>query len=299
MSASLTDKITDVRNGARPNSARVTTARTIGGANLACNDLSGWPTASKVHFVTYQLDTNSNPVASSQLDCYGIVSSNTITSLVVADGIDGGNSVGDVVEMLPTAKWAQDLADALITTLERNGALKEDVVGSTNIADNAILTAHILDDAVTAPKLSGIAKDNLTTDSNPYKFSVTRNAAWTSGNNVYAKCSFDTEDYDTNSNFSGGTYTAPANGFYQFNWGVGANVTAGGLYSSMLFKNSSALKAGTTAVQGAASTIVVSVGATIIQLTTGDTIDIYFYGTGGSGFTGSNCHFSGFLESRT
>ena len=116
--ADPSDLITDVRNSARPNSARVTTARDPDASNLACNDLTGWPEASKVHFVTYQIDTNNNPIGTSQLDCSGIRSGNTLTEVQVLDGIDGGCAIGDVVEMLPTASWGQDLADAL--TLEHN-----------------------------------------------------------------------------------------------------------------------------------------------------------------------------------
>ena len=119
--ADILDKITDVRNGARPNSARVTIARTAGGTVLSCNALTGWATASKVHFVTYQIDANSNPIPGTQLDCYGIVSGATITNFTVIDGTDGGNSVGDVVEMLPTAAWGQDLADALTEEHDRQG----------------------------------------------------------------------------------------------------------------------------------------------------------------------------------
>lgn len=120
--ASLTDKITDVRNGARPVSARVVVARNIAGTILNCNSLTGWPTASKVHFVTYQIDANSNPIEGTQLDCYGIVSGANITNVTVVDGTDGGNNIGDVVEMLPTAAWGQDLADALTKEHDRDGS---------------------------------------------------------------------------------------------------------------------------------------------------------------------------------
>lgn len=122
MSANITDKVTDTRNAARPNTATVSSTRSAGGTTLACNSLSGWPTASKVHFVTYKIDTNSNPIVGSQLDCYGIVSGNNIGSFTVVDGTDIGNSVGDVVEMLPTAAWGQDLADALTLEHGRTGA---------------------------------------------------------------------------------------------------------------------------------------------------------------------------------
>ena len=157
MSASLTDKITDVRNGARPNSARVVTSRIINGTNLACNDLSGWPTASKVHFATYQIDTNSNPIQGSQLDCYGIVSGNTLTQIVVVDGVDGGSSVGDVVEMLPTAAWAQDLADALMKDHNRDGSHQSNIIGADQLQSNAVTSVKIVDSAVTTAKINDSA----------------------------------------------------------------------------------------------------------------------------------------------
>ncbi len=120
--ANVTDKITDTRNAARPASTTVSSSRSVGGGTLACASLTGWPTASKVHFVTYQIDSNSNPIAGTQLDCYGIVSGSNIGSFTVVDGTDNGNSIGDVVQMLPTAAWGQDLADALTSQHSRAGA---------------------------------------------------------------------------------------------------------------------------------------------------------------------------------
>lgn len=126
--ASINDKLTDVRNAARPNAARVSSPRSAGGATLSCDNLAGWPTASKVHFVTYQIDSSSNPIAGTQLDCYGIVSGNNIGSFTVVDGTDNGNSINDVVQMLPTAAWGQDLADWGSSQHSRTGAH----VGLTN-----------------------------------------------------------------------------------------------------------------------------------------------------------------------
>lgn len=119
--ASLNDKITDTRNAARPVSARVTVSRSPGGATLQCNGLTGWPTDSKVHFVTYSINTNDELIDGTQLDCEGIVSGSNITSFTVNDGTDSGNIIGDVVEMLPTAAWGQDLADALMNEHNRDG----------------------------------------------------------------------------------------------------------------------------------------------------------------------------------
>lgn len=160
MSASTSDKITDTRNAARPNSARVSSPRNAGGTSLVCDDLSGWPTASKVHFVVYRLDSSSNIVAGTQLDCSGIVSGNTINSLSVIDGTDAGSSVNDVVEMLPTAAWGQDLSDALAVSHERTGALKDSIVTTAKIDSSAVTTAKIADANVTTAK---ILDSNVTT----------------------------------------------------------------------------------------------------------------------------------------
>lgn len=119
---SINDLITDTRNAARPNSTTVSSSRSSGVLTLACTNLAGWPTTPKaVHFVTYQVDTNSKVVANTQVDWKGLVSGNNIGTLTLVDGIDNGNSVGDIVEMLPTAKWGQDLADALLVGHTRAG----------------------------------------------------------------------------------------------------------------------------------------------------------------------------------
>ena len=165
MAASNQDKITDVRNSARPNTATVSAARGAGGNTLTCDNLSGWPTASKVHFVTYDPDADGNPTAGTQLDCYGIVSGNTVTSMVVVDGTDNGNANGDIAEMLPTAAWGQDLADGLTQEHNRDGthkAVTADSVDTDTLVVNTgttlpagdIVTADLADSAVTTDKIA-------------------------------------------------------------------------------------------------------------------------------------------------
>lgn len=113
MSASISDKITDTFNSANPNVAKVTGTRTALGATLTCDNLAGWPTASAVHFSTYQLDTSSKVIAGTQIDWKGIVSGNSIGTMTrQAGATDSGNSIGDVVEMNPTGSWAHDLFTA-------------------------------------------------------------------------------------------------------------------------------------------------------------------------------------------
>lgn len=137
MAASVNDKLTDTRNAARPVSTTVSGARASGGTTLSCNSLTGWPTASKVHFVTYQIDANSDPVAGTQLDCYGIVSGSDITNFTVVDGTDTGNSVGDVVTMLPTAAWGQGLSDWGMVEHNRDGT-HSSAASTTMAADMAV-----------------------------------------------------------------------------------------------------------------------------------------------------------------
>lgn len=166
MPASLTDKITDVRNSDRPNSTTASGSRAIGGDTLACASLTGWPTASKVHFVTYQTDTNNDVIAGTQLDCYGIVAGNTITNFTILDGTDGGNSVGDKVEMLPTAGWAQDLADGLMVSHNRDGSLADGAVDSADVlAVNVVTTPKILDSNVTTAKIADANVTNVKLES--------------------------------------------------------------------------------------------------------------------------------------
>lgn len=161
--SSVTDKITDTRNSARPNSTTASGTRSSGGATLACVSLSGWPTASKVHGVTYQIDSSSNPIAGTQLDFSAIVSANSLTSFTVIDGSDTGNSIGDVVEMLPTAAWGQDLADALTAEHNRTGTHKNittdtiTVSSSTTLPAGDIGTADIAAGAITNAKLNTTA----------------------------------------------------------------------------------------------------------------------------------------------
>lgn len=285
MSAATSDKITDVRNAARPNSARATGTRSSGAASLACDNLAGWPdnTKSKVHFVTYQIDSNSNPVAGTQLDCYGIVSGNSINSFTVVDGTDNGNSVGDVVEMLPTAAWAQDLAEALTAEHDRQGKHTAITGASAALTGNASVggtlgvtgTATHSGATVLTGAVSG-AGYSMGTMSNPYKFS-----AYNSGNQTIGtsqtQVTFNTELYDTGSNYASNAFTAPIAGFYHFDTTIQVSAVASLSATYLEFRvNGSPVKE-----SGASANATTNTGNHLsadLQLSANDVVTVYCAG---------------------
>lgn len=161
------------------------------------------------------------------------------------------------------------------------------------------------DDAVTAPKLVGIDKSNLTTDSNPYKFLVYRNSARNSGAGTFVAIEHDTKIFDTSNSVdvvtNKGRFTAPVSGFYQFNAVAALNAGSGDSLVC-LYKN------GTRYIDGnrflSSGPINQYQLSTIIQLVATDYIETYVYsGASVSMTVGSSpsisTQFSGFLVSRT
>jgi hypothetical protein len=156
--ASISDLFTGTTNGSRPVPTTVTASRSSGVTTLSVAALTGWETTTPVHFATYRTDASGNKVESSQCDWKGIVSGTTITSLTLKAGTDAGNSIGDVVEAMPTAAWADDLATGLLVSLDQDGTLKAGAVDNAAVlASNVVTTAKIADASVTNAKLSTTA----------------------------------------------------------------------------------------------------------------------------------------------
>jgi len=135
---------------------------------------------------------------------------------------------------------------------------------------------------------------------NPYKFSVYRNAAWTTGNNVLTKVVFDTEIFDTNNNFASGTYTAPVAGFYLFSAAIGeGSTTSSGIPIVSLYKNGAEHKRGQEQPAGETGNTT-NVLTALVQCAANDTIEIYFRGNNSTGVaTALGTWFTGFLVSQT
>lgn len=158
MAAGINDKFARTYNSGNPNVALVTSSRAAAGTTLSCDNLSGWPTDTVVQFSTYQKDTSNEVVAGTQIDWKGIVSGNTITSLTrITGATDGGSMVNDVVEMNPTASWADELVQGVLTHSNQDGTLKTTAVQTAltgaNVPANSVDTAAIEDEAVTGDKI--------------------------------------------------------------------------------------------------------------------------------------------------
>lgn len=205
--------------------------------------------------------------------------------------------MGTIITSLPTDGSTADVSDynTPITTIvnELNGNLDNANIKSAAAIDGSKLA----DDSILAAKIVGIDRSNLTTDSNPYKFSAYRNSAQNTGSSAYGKITFDTENYDTNSNFASGTYTAPVAGFYHFSLTVTCVINGDARLA--LYKNGSIHRVGTRTFTGGAATLGLTL-ACDLSLAANDTIEIYVYGSGGAVSTGAeNTFLDGHLISRT
>jgi hypothetical protein len=158
---------------------------------------------------------------------------------------------------------------------------------------------------------TGIANlaTSTTSISNPYKFAA-YNAVDQTGvvNGALTNLTLGTEEFDTNNNFTGGTYTAPVTGFYMLTGTVSMTGSAGLILGSIGFdiqKNGA-----TTILQSTMSydnnttyDAIACATSGIVSLTAGNTIRLRGVVTLASGTgtfnAGAGNRMSGFLVSQT
>ena len=184
--ASVSDKITKVKDGSNPNVARVVTPRPANSDTLSVDSLTGWTEDTAVHFMTYRVDSTGKVVPGSQRDWKGMANKATgqIISLQIQNNaIDDGNLVGDIVQAGPTASWAQDLAEAILESHKSDGSLKKGAVGAENIAKDSITAESIKEKSITADKI-----DFTTMPDNKYKTTEQDTGQkWIDGRPIYRK----------------------------------------------------------------------------------------------------------------
>jgi len=293
MSADISNKLTSARDTTNPVTTTVASTRAISGTSLSCVSLDGWPTDTAVHFITYKKTTAGLIDKTTQCDWKGVVSGTTIGTLTLKNGTDGGNAVGDFVQMAPTAAWEQDYADALTTSLNQDGTLKTGAVDvSAVLADGVVSNAKLSTD-ISPAKFA-----------NPYKFSVYLNASQTLTSGTFTRIAFDTREYDTSSNVdissTKGQFTAPVAGYYQFSFSVGWNTTASlSRVIGSIYKNGSEFKrcSDVFVSSGAAGSIN---GTTEMSLAANDTVSVFVDGIGAAAVLNTGaavCWFQGELKS--
>lgn len=151
----------------------------------------------------------------------------------------------------------------------------------------------------------GLYKNLLTVDSNPYKFKVYRNAAQNVGTGA-TKVNFDTESFDTNSNFDSTTnfrYVAPVDGYYWLSTNIQTTTAGSGTdVLAMIYKNGAEnIRGGYT--PAAAGTAPGSTASGLVQLNATEYVEVFVAtGTAAKALdvgSAAKCTFSGFLVSRT
>lgn len=171
-------------------------------------------------------------------------------------------------------------------------------------ATSSITTAMITDlRTMTNPVLNNLSIAGLAP--NPYKFSAyktTTQSSVASG----TKITFDTEDFDTGSNYDSTTnhrFTAPIAGYYFFHSQL--YISSANLYAGpALYKNGSLLRRGDASSSSSNSDVVAS-GSWFVQASANDYFEIFLImGAGNRDITGSTAvspgnptHFEGWLVS--
>lgn len=156
-------------NGQTAKLTTVKQVREIGSAVLTCEDLSNWATDTPVFFATYKVDIDTQKIVpNSQINWRGKVNveNNTIIEIQAdSDTPDKGNAIGDIVECLPTAGWANSLVDGISVIHKQDGTLKANVVKGDNIDFESFE-----DGSIEPGKLKKVAR---TKDSKGWTISIT------------------------------------------------------------------------------------------------------------------------------
>jgi hypothetical protein len=110
-------------------------------------------------------------------------------------------------------------------------------------------------------------------------FSAYATTATSCANNVFAKILFNTEEFDTNNNFSSSRFTPTVAGYYQLNASINMDSIASTLLIG-IFKNGSEYKRGVWAFGAALNSV--SMSASVYCNGSTDYVELYIYQNTGS-----------------
>jgi len=145
------DRVTDSTTSRPVVTTLQSPGKSIGAASITIAAATNWTITSKIHFVIYTTTTIGGiqvKDASSQTDWTGTLSGTTISNLDITGGTDRAYSAGAIVEITPTSAWAKDLYDWATAGHNQDGTHKPFTEA------NLVATATVIDNAITAAKLS-------------------------------------------------------------------------------------------------------------------------------------------------
>lgn len=129
MPAAITDRVGRITNSTtgRPVVAQLASpGKAIGAASININDATNWTTDSVIHFSIYTTTTVGSLTvkdSATQTDWKGTLSGTVISNLTLTGGTDREYSAGAIVEITPTARYAKDLYDHLMSFSNQDGSL--------------------------------------------------------------------------------------------------------------------------------------------------------------------------------
>lgn len=254
-----------------------------------------------------------DPANSKKQSFTGVIDTNgvQVTNVIWTDGTNVGHDAGATVVDYADATHIGMMSKGVLVEHNQDGTHDESVIisrteDSSPASADFVMTSDTSAAGVLKKAQLGnltpfkLDKSVLTTDSNPYKFSVYRNSAWNTPNATEGKVQFDSETFDTNSNFDSSTnyrYAAPVDGFYFFHAQVGFSSSVVNAYAA-IYKNGSLVRRGSQIV---ATNILGSTISAFLQLSATDYIEIYLFTSAvQTGSTGADdTWFEGYLVSRT
>lgn len=173
--------------------------------------------------------------------------------------------------------------------------------GGTSAAANVFTLPAETGTLLTTASTGGVSQAMLATGvggTGP-AFSAFGNTLTSITNNTFTKINFNTEEFDTNSNFASSRFTPTVEGYYKITTSVAGPASGLGVIQVNIHKNGAAFKAGVQVPNVATYGAYLVATALIYCNGSTDFIEIYvFQNTGGTVTGGSNSQdfaFSGFL----